>query len=175
MGVRPPVFDHRSPYRDARHCLPVSTHLGQVPTVTTISGLTTIQGWVASPCLSSSLSFCVRFNAAVTRHAATLDTEPRAKSYSGGSLTHLSSNHFQYAHGSICYATFRARRSPESSIPIAIETPISSETSVAVNPWARSPVVIAEMVGKVNEARIANPYRRFLAVGSIGQFDDRMR
>lgn len=38
----------------------------------------------------------------VTKQAATLDTEPRAKSYSGGSHTHLSSNHFQYAHGPIC-------------------------------------------------------------------------
>ncbi len=37
------------------------------------------------------------FNVSVTRHAATLDTEPRAKSYSGGSRTHLFSNHFQYA------------------------------------------------------------------------------
>ena len=40
---------------------------------------------------------------AVTRHAATLDTEPLAKSYSGEILTHLSSNHFQYARAFFCY------------------------------------------------------------------------
>ncbi len=34
---------------------------------------------------------------AATRHAATLDTELVAKSYSGGNRTHLLSNHFQYA------------------------------------------------------------------------------
>ena len=33
--------------------------------------------------------------------AATLDTEPPAKSYSGGSLTHLSLNHFQNARPSL--------------------------------------------------------------------------
>ena len=36
---------------------------------------------------------------AVTKHAATLDTEPVASSYPGGSHTHLFSNHFQYARG----------------------------------------------------------------------------
>ena len=34
---------------------------------------------------------------AVTRHAATLDTGLVASGYPGGSLTHLSSTHFQYA------------------------------------------------------------------------------
>ena len=49
------------------------------------------------PVHSSSLPFCVRFNEPVTKHAATLDTEPLAKSYPGGSRTHLSINHFQFA------------------------------------------------------------------------------
>ena len=75
------------------------------PTETRISGLNTIQGWVASPYLSSSLPFCVRFNVALQlvpyNNAATLDTEPPAKSYSGGSLTHLSLNHFQNARPSL--------------------------------------------------------------------------
>jgi hypothetical protein len=34
---------------------------------------------------------------AVTRHAATLDTGLVANGYPDGSLTHLSSTHFQYA------------------------------------------------------------------------------
>jgi hypothetical protein len=62
-----------------------------------ISGLNTVQGSTVSRYLSTSLPFCVRFNVAVTIHAATLDTGPVANSYSGGSRTHLSSNHFQYA------------------------------------------------------------------------------
>ncbi len=41
--------------------------------------------------------FCVRFNEAVTRHTATLDTGPRARSYPGGGRTHLSMKHFQFA------------------------------------------------------------------------------
>jgi hypothetical protein len=49
-----------------------------------ISGLNTIHGWTASPVHSSSLPFCVRFNASVTSRAATLDTEPVASGYSGG-------------------------------------------------------------------------------------------
>jgi hypothetical protein len=79
-----------------------------------LSELNTIQGGVASPCLSSSLPFCPKneipcFNVAVTRHAATLDTEPPAKSYPGGSRTHLFSNHFQYARASICYGFLSKR------------------------------------------------------------------
>jgi len=54
------------------------------------------------PYLSSSLPFCVRFNAGLRRetsytYAATLDTEPLARSYSGGIHTRSSSNHFQSA------------------------------------------------------------------------------
>jgi hypothetical protein len=49
-----------------------------------ISGLNTIHGWTASPVHSSSLPFCVRFNAAVARRAATLDTGPVASSYPRG-------------------------------------------------------------------------------------------
>ena len=52
----------------------------------------------ATPYLSSSLPFCVRFNAPVTRNAATLDTGPLARSYPGGNPTRLSPNHFQFAH-----------------------------------------------------------------------------
>jgi hypothetical protein len=62
-----------------------------------ISGLNTVYGWTASPVHSSSLPFCVRFNAAVTRHAATLDTGPVASSYPRGVSTRLSTNHFQSA------------------------------------------------------------------------------
>ncbi len=46
---------------------------------------------------AQSIPFCVRFNEAVTSHAATLDTGPLARSYSGGSRTHLSMKHFQFA------------------------------------------------------------------------------
>jgi hypothetical protein len=62
-----------------------------------ISGLDTVYGWTASPVHSSSRPFCVRFNAAVTRHAATLDTGPVASSYPRGVSTRLSTNHFQSA------------------------------------------------------------------------------
>ena len=62
-----------------------------------ISGLNTVQGSTVSRYLSTSLPFCVRFNVTITRHAATLDTEPLAKSYSDGNHTRLFSNHFQYA------------------------------------------------------------------------------
>lgn len=62
-----------------------------------ISGLNTIHGWTASPVHSSSLPFCVRFNAAVTRRAATLDTGPVANGYPRGVPTRLSTNHFQSA------------------------------------------------------------------------------
>ena len=74
-----------------------------------LSELNTIQGGVASPCLSSSLPFCVRFNRALPleiqlySQAATLDTKPLAKSYLGGSHSHLPSNHFQYARASLGY------------------------------------------------------------------------
>jgi hypothetical protein len=54
-------------------------------------------GWAASPVHSSSLPFCVSFNEAVTGQAATLDTGPLARSYPGGSRTHLSMKHFQFA------------------------------------------------------------------------------
>jgi hypothetical protein len=39
-------------------------------------------------------------------NAATLDTEPLAKSYSGGSSSRLSSNHFQNARAFFCYRAF---------------------------------------------------------------------
>lgn len=40
--------------------------------------------------------------------AATLDTEPLARSYSGGVHTRLSSNHFQFARASDCYVILNA-------------------------------------------------------------------
>jgi len=67
-----------------------------------ISGLDTVHGWTASPVHSSSLPFCVRFNAAVARRAATLDTGPVASSYPRGIPTRLSTNHFQSARASFC-------------------------------------------------------------------------
>jgi hypothetical protein len=66
-----------------------------------ISGLNTVHGWTASPVHSSSLPFCVRFNAAVARRAATLDTGPVASSYPRGVSTRLSTNHFQSARSSL--------------------------------------------------------------------------
>ena len=55
-----------------------------------LSELNTIQGGVASP-----------YNQALT-----LDTEPPAKSYLGGSRSHLFPNHFQYARPWDCYVRF---------------------------------------------------------------------
>jgi hypothetical protein len=57
-----------------------------------LSQLNTIQGGGASP-----------YN-----QAATLDTEPLAKSYSGGSRSHLSSNHFQYARAWDCSSVYES-------------------------------------------------------------------
>ncbi len=45
---------------------------------------------------------------AVTRHAATLDTGLVASGYPGGSLTHLSSTHFQYARARFCSSVFQS-------------------------------------------------------------------
>jgi hypothetical protein len=65
---------------------------------------------------SPSLPFCIRFNVPLRRRrqhygftasyrlAATLDTEPLAKSDSGGNRTRLSSNHLQSARATLCYA-----------------------------------------------------------------------
>lgn len=67
MGLRLRVSDHSSPWRYDRCCLPACTNLGQIPTGTMISELNTIQGGVASPYLSSSLPFCLRFNVELRR------------------------------------------------------------------------------------------------------------
>jgi|JI10StandDraft_1071094.scaffolds.fasta_scaffold30244_6 hypothetical protein len=67
-----------------------------------ISELNTVQGSTVSRYLSSSLPFCVRFNVAVTRHAATFDTGPVANSYPDGNRIQLFSNHFQYARAPHC-------------------------------------------------------------------------
>jgi hypothetical protein len=74
-----------------------------------ISGLNTVQGSTVSRYLSTSLPFCVRFNVTVTRRAATLDTEPLAKSYSDWIHTRLFSNHFQYARSWQGYLAIRFR------------------------------------------------------------------
>ncbi len=71
--------------------------LGQFPRKHAFRGSIPFTVWAASPVHSSSLPFCVRFNEAVTSHAATLDTGLRARSYPGGSRTHLSMKHFQFA------------------------------------------------------------------------------
>ena len=67
---------------------------------------------------SPSLPFCVRFNEPIRRRRqhygftasyrlnATLDNGPLAKSYSGGSHTHLSSNHFKSARATLGYAFY---------------------------------------------------------------------
>lgn len=87
---------------------------------TCISGLNTIHGRAASPVHSTSRPFCVRFNVAVTRHPATLDTGPQATSYPGGSPTRLSINHFQFApnpHAGWCGRDLGVIRAP---IPIIV-------------------------------------------------------
>lgn len=93
-----------------RSMLPSSMHTPWAESKSyNLSELNTIQGGVASPCLSSSLPFCVRFNRALPleiqpySQAATLDTKPLAKSYLGGNHSHLPSNHFQYARACHCY------------------------------------------------------------------------
>ena len=96
-----------------RSMLPSSMHTPWAESKSyNLSELNTIQGGVASPCLSSSLPFCVRFNRALPleiqlySQAATLDTKPLAKSYLDGSHSHLPSNHFQYARAFFCYPDF---------------------------------------------------------------------
>ena len=93
-----------------------------------ISGLNTVHGWTASPVLSSSLPFCVRFNVALRggtpySHAATLDTGPVASGYPGGSRTRWSTNHFQSARASLCSGRCGGsaipRHGPPSFIPQA--------------------------------------------------------
>ena len=70
---------------------------GQIPREHAFRGSIPFTVRAASPVHSFSLPFCVRFNAAVTSDAATLDTGPLAKSYPGGVHTRLSINHFQFA------------------------------------------------------------------------------
>lgn len=67
LSFRFRVSEHSSPWRYNRCCLPVCTDFGQNPTGTKISELNTIQGGVASPYLSSSLPFCLRFNVELQR------------------------------------------------------------------------------------------------------------
>ncbi len=56
------------------------------------------------------------FDAKTYTLAATLDTEPLARSYGGGVHTRLSSNHFQSARPTFGYATFIQRASLRSRI-----------------------------------------------------------
>jgi hypothetical protein len=65
-------------------------------------------------CHSTSLAFCVRFNAAVARRAATLDTGRLVRPYPGGIRTRLSRHHFQDAPNVPCWpwrylANFKCR------------------------------------------------------------------
>jgi hypothetical protein len=66
------------------------------------------------PRFPSARDALLGFNVHVTKHAATRDTGPSAKSYSCGSLTLLSSNHFQYARSTSCYAIVGAGGHPQS-------------------------------------------------------------
>ena len=70
------------------------------------SELNTVQGGTASPCLSSSLPFCLRFSQRLRRVpytlAAKLDTEPAANSYSGGIYPRSFPDHFQFARSPLC-------------------------------------------------------------------------
>ena len=67
-----------------------------------LSELNTIQGGVASPYSQS----------------ATLDTKPLAKSYLGGSRSHWSSTHFQYARAWLCSSFFIHLGSHEIVLPV---------------------------------------------------------
>ena len=74
-----------------------------------LSELNTIQGGTASPYLSSSLPFCLRFNmtfrgGAPYSHAAKLDTGLVTSDYPGGIPSRSSSNHFQFARPMFCSA-----------------------------------------------------------------------
>ena len=119
-----------------------------------LSELNTIQGGVASPCLSSSLPFCVRFNVAVTRHAATLDTEPLAKSYPGGSRTHLFSNHFQYARARFCSSVFQS--SWVSAFPFLYRRSDDRMPSVPIVAKKRQEASNTPAIGMVSIARPSN-------------------
>ena len=87
-------FDGRSVLRSAirEYLCGEALHALRVPTT---RALCVVAG--SEPVHSSSLPSCVRFNMAVTRHAATLDTGPVANGYPGGVPTRLSPNHFQFA------------------------------------------------------------------------------
>ena len=107
-GLRLRVFDQSSPRRFGRYCLRACTNLGQDPIVTRFRS--SIPFRVRQPVDT----FLPRYLSvyASTGHfesndsysqAATRDTEPLAKSYSGGVLTRLYSIHFQYARARFCY------------------------------------------------------------------------
>ena len=107
-GLRLRVFDQHSPGRANRCCLPACRRFGQNPTVTRFRSLMPFR--VRQPVDTfiprylSVYASTKHFESAADPYslAATLDTEPLAKSYSDGSLTRLYSNHFQYAPASHC-------------------------------------------------------------------------
>lgn len=72
--------------------------LGGIQQETELSELNPIQGWVATPYVSSSRPFCVRFNAGIRQapytYAETLDTGPLAKRDPVGSHPRSSANDF---------------------------------------------------------------------------------
>jgi len=141
MGVGPRVSLRRSPRRDVECCLPVCTHLGQNPTVTKFRGSIPFRVGQLLPTFhprflsvyASTLNFGWATPLTPYINAATLDTEPLAKSYSGGSLTHLSSNHFQHARGIALFCSHQLphvfARKPKiyGSIP-AVHSPHEEKT-----------------------------------------------
>jgi hypothetical protein len=107
-GLRLRVFDQRSPGRAYRCCLPACRRLGQDPTVTRFRS--SIPFRVRQPVDTfiprylSVYASTKHFESAADSYslAATRDTEPLAKSYSGGDPTRLYSIHFQYARAIFC-------------------------------------------------------------------------
>ena len=109
------VSSHSLPNRGKRYCLPACTNLGQNPTDTKFrsSCRSPPRGHSRSihPHYLSVYASTSHFEASPTlrlhapyKLAATLDTEPLAKSYSDGISPRLSTNHFQSARSRLCYA-----------------------------------------------------------------------
>jgi len=124
------IFNGTSALSQNRTC-PVKASGSQLSPVYAILPISTSVSdtRLASPCLSSSLPFCVRFNRALPleiqpySQAATLDIKPLAKSYLGGNHSHLPSNHFQYARamlGSLIALYYFAHGTPRGSGSFAL-------------------------------------------------------
>ena len=114
--VRLRVFSHCLPERGERYCLPACTNLGQNPTDTKFrsSCRSPPRGHSRSihPHYLSVYASTSHFEASPTlrlhapyKLAATLDTEPLAKSYSDGISPRLSTNHLQSARAWLGSAT----------------------------------------------------------------------